>query len=233
LGGYALGAAVSVLSFIGGIGVAAGLFLAAWRGYLRRRPWVIHFENRSEKKPVRSDKLRLYPGQNRVFVQVLAKVPLDYSLAMVRIALKPRRKKLSALVSYISLYKKGVYKNYGRRALVKAWFRGSARNPSPDFFVRLAKVWDRSPLREELGSNFIAEPSWETGITWFVAYNPPYKIPAGYPVWLYLDIEVGALPRRTADFDERREALGIEFTSGVGGQRRPIFREIRLMDSLV
>jgi len=228
---YGLDTASTILSFIGGIGVIIGLIYALRRGYLNFRPWVIHFENRLEEKPLKSDKLRLYPGLNKVFVQVLAKVPVDYSLATILIGLKPRRRSLLALLSYASLYKNGFFNNYPKTKLPKAWLGGSLRNPPLGFFVQLVNVCDKSPLREKLNTNFIAQPSTETGITWFLAYQPPYNLPAGSPIWLYLDIEVGAVPSPTRDFDERREVLGIEFKSGVAGQRRPIFREIKLLST--
>jgi hypothetical protein len=231
---YLMGTVVTVLSFIGGISgiaVIVGLIVASRRGYLNRRPWLIHFENRSEKPPLNSDKLRLYPGKNTVFVQVLTKVPLDYSLATILIGLKPRRKALLMLWPHISLYKRGVFRNYRKRTLFKAWFSAPLRNPPPNFFVQLRNVDDKSPLRERLGITFIPERSSETGITWFLGYKPSYNVPAGSPIWLYLDIEVGAIPKPTSDFDERREALGIEFKSGVAGQRRPIFREIKFINT--
>jgi hypothetical protein len=230
VGGYMLGIALAVFSLIGSVGVVVGLIVAVRRGYLSFWPWVIHFENRSREKPIRSDKLILYPGLNEIFVQVLAKVPVDYSLATVRIALK-RRKRPSALLSYIRSYKKkeNRYRNYPKTTLVNAFVRGESENPPPAFFVQLVSVYDRSPLREALNIKFIAERSMETGITWFLAYQPPYNLPVRSPIWLYLKVRVGSAPPPTLDYDQKRQALGIEFKSGVAGQRRPIFREIKLL----
>jgi len=221
-----LGTATTVLSFMGGIGAFIGFLWAALWGvrqfWLNQIPWTIHFQNRLEEKPKQTNNLILYPGLNIVFVELVAKVPIDYSLGAIRIATKPRR--------LVFIWENALKLLRNRRMISKIWVgfkefvQAPPDNPPKDFFVQMANICDNSPLREEFDIQFIAQPSKETGITWWLGYNPPYKLPARSPVWLYLNIEVGSIPK-----SERGQMWGIQFTSGVAGQRRPIFRRIEII----